>query len=217
MTSTPTVAHRVADWPPRCTPAGNAGDSIATRMRLSTTSPSKSRSTAMEAIAAAKDTFGVSRVSAYARASSPARAGTTFVIMNPMAVGRHSTPKGRSGAMGSRIGFQRLARNGNTAVAVADDAAHSRRFDPRSVLHTSPKAIPENAQYSRAMLSTMPNAPRQSIFIGALAAHWSQRGYADADRSSRSYNSASASGVGTGLPRSTSLSARARARADSPR
>ena len=108
-------------------------------MRLNTTSPSKSRSTAIDAIAAANVTCGVSRVIAYARASSPARAGTTLVTMKPIAVGRHSTPNGRFGATGSRIGFHRRARSGNTAVAVADDAAHNNRFDARSVAHTSPK------------------------------------------------------------------------------
>src|ERR1700724_1901736 len=67
------AAHRVAGTLPTCAPCGNSGSSIATSTRLTTTNPSNSRSTAIEAIAVANDTRGVSRVRANARASSPAR------------------------------------------------------------------------------------------------------------------------------------------------
>ena len=78
-------------------------------------------------------TLGVSRVIAYARASSPARAGTTFVIMNPIAVGRHSTPNGK------------LARRGrDRSPAPGPDRKHRgrrhRRCGPQEQVRASQRA-----------------------------------------------------------------------------
>jgi hypothetical protein len=64
---------------------------------------SNTRSITSDANAAVKGTRGVSRASAYARATSPARAGTVLLIIMPMAMARQSMPNGNAGASGSRM------------------------------------------------------------------------------------------------------------------
>ena len=90
---------------------------MAANMRPKITIASNSRSTTSDASDAVNGTSGADRESAKARASSPTRAGTTLLIIIPIAVARHSCPNGRFGATGSRIGRQRIARSGNTPVA----------------------------------------------------------------------------------------------------
>ena len=81
--------------------------------------PSNTRSTATDASEVEKLTDGICRVSAYGRASSPARSGMTFVTITPMAVDDQSGPNGSFGATGSRIVRHRRARSGNMHVATA--------------------------------------------------------------------------------------------------
>jgi hypothetical protein len=92
-------------------------------MSSSTTTPSKRRSTAIDAKDAAMVTRGSSRVSENARASSPARAGITLLTIMPMAVDRQSGPNGMFGTTGSRMSRQRRARSGKVSVAVTVAAA----------------------------------------------------------------------------------------------
>ena len=85
---------------------------------------SNKRSTASDASAVANGT-GASFVSAYARAISPARAGTTLLTIIPMAVARQSGPKGIFAATGSRIACHRSARRAK--IAVAQNVAPAKR------------------------------------------------------------------------------------------
>src|SRR6185437_15921378 len=100
----PPVIHVATGRPATRCSRGNAGSSSAPSMSSSTTNASNTRSTASDAMADEKPTRGVSCVSAYARASSPARAGTTLFTIMPMAVARHKMPNGRSGDTDARIG-----------------------------------------------------------------------------------------------------------------
>jgi hypothetical protein len=77
-------------------------------------------------------------VSAYARASSPARAGATLLTIMPMAVPRQSGPKGSVPATGSRMVRHRRARSGKMSVAAVVDASQSHQFDARTAAHTAP-------------------------------------------------------------------------------
>ena len=81
-------------------------------MSSSTHVASKIRSTASDAKAAEKGTRFVSRESANARASSPARAGSTLLPIIPIAIARHRIPSGSSSATGERMIRQRGARSG---------------------------------------------------------------------------------------------------------
>src|SRR5688500_18642211 len=89
------------------------------------TTASNRRSTTSDAIDVEKGTLGTSRVRAYARATSPARAGRTLLIIIPIAVARHSGPNGMPGATGSRITFHRSARMGKMIVAANVDQKKS--------------------------------------------------------------------------------------------
>jgi hypothetical protein len=119
---------------------------MAPNMSSSTTTASNSRSTAREAKAAGKGTAGVDRDRAYARANSPARAGTTLLIIIPIAVALHNREKGIPGAMGSRIGRQRSARSGKMQVAAMADRSSRPRLARRTCAITSAKAIPRKAK-----------------------------------------------------------------------
>src|SRR5262249_23433536 len=110
------------DWPPNLAPAGNVGDAIATTSKRNTTTASNTRSTTSDASDSGKLIVGISRVSAYARANSPARAGNTLFTMIPIAVERHSGPKGNFGAIGSRIVRHRRARSGKIRVATTAES-----------------------------------------------------------------------------------------------
>src|SRR5580704_2511199 len=137
----PTIATRVVETSPTLAPVGNDGNSIAITVSISTTNASNNRSTARDASAAEKGTFGSSRVSAYPRANSPTRAGTTLFTIMPIAVARQSDQYGSRGATGSRIGRHRIARSGTQIVAVIDAAANSSRFEVRSTAQTCDSGI----------------------------------------------------------------------------
>ena len=106
---------------------------------------SNSRSTASEASDVEKG-IGTSLVSAYALAISPARAGTTLFTIIPMAVARHSGPKGSLPATGSRIVIQRRARSAKITVAQKIPAAKSAGSARESVRATSVGEIPRSVQ-----------------------------------------------------------------------
>jgi hypothetical protein len=99
---------------------------------------SNTRSTASDAKAAGSETRGTSRVSAYARASSPARAGAMLLTIMPIAVDRQSGPYGSPAATGSRMVRQRRARSGKISVAATVEASHSAQSDARTAAHTAP-------------------------------------------------------------------------------
>jgi hypothetical protein len=107
---------------------------------------SSRRSTTSEASDAVKGTCGADRDSAKARATSPTRAGTTLLIIIPIAVARHSFPYGSFGATGSRIGRQRIARSGKVPVASAAARIIMPTFVPRMCATTSSSLMPRKAK-----------------------------------------------------------------------
>ena len=129
------------------------------------TMPSTSLSTASEPNAAAKLTRPDSRLSTYARASSPARAGTTLFAMIPIAVARQSWRNGRFGATGCRMYRQRQARTGNASVATSAASTNMGIFESRRTCQTSCSETPCSAHASSAALSSSPTTPRQPSFI----------------------------------------------------
>ncbi len=141
--------------------AGKRGSKVAATIIASTTTPSKSRSTASEAKAPEKRTSWRSRVSAKARANSPARAGTTLLTIIPMAVARHSGPSGRRPTLGASRACQRRARIGKIAVAATVQAIHSGMLDVESTRQISPKSSPRSVNQSRRMLSAIPKRVRR--------------------------------------------------------
>src|SRR5262249_8523776 len=114
------------DWPLIVVPAGKLGDAMATTNSRNTTIASNTRSTTSDASDMGKVIVGSSRVSAYARANSPARAGNTLFTIVPMAVGRHNGPNGSLGEIGSRMVRQRRALSGNIIVATTADRTSRR-------------------------------------------------------------------------------------------
>jgi len=126
---------------------------------------SRSRSTTSDAREDVKGSAGVERDRANARAISPTRAGTTLLIIMPMAVARHSFPYGIFGTTGSRIGRQRIARSGNVPVARTAERTISQTFVPRMCVTTSSNLIPRKAKYRKPALSRIPKTPRQPIFM----------------------------------------------------
>src|SRR2546428_10081748 len=144
---------------------GNAGASIAPTSIAMRTTASNTRSTASDATAATNPTRGVSRVSANARATSPARAGRTLLTIMPTAVARQSSMNGNRGATGSRITRQRIARNGKVDVATAAASTNSPRFACARPERTSAKGMSLKVHQSGPALNAKPSAPRQPIRI----------------------------------------------------
>jgi len=144
---------------------GNAGASIAPTSIAMRTTASNTRSTASDATAATNPTRGVSRVSANARATSPARAGRTLLTIMPTAVARQSSMNGNRGATGSRITRQRIARNGKVDVATAAASTNSPRFACARPERTSAKGMSLKVHQSSPALNAKPSAPRQPIRI----------------------------------------------------
>src|SRR5437016_1536235 len=144
---------------------GNAGASIAPTSIAMRTTASNTRSTASDATAATNPTRGVSRVSANARATSPARAGRTLLTIMPTAVARQSSMNGNRGATGSRITRQRIARNGKIDVATAAASTNSPRFACARPERTSAKGMSLKVHQSSPALNAKPSAARQPIRI----------------------------------------------------
>src|SRR5206468_11911383 len=111
----------------------------------SNTTASNRRSTARETNDVENGT-GVSFVSAYAPAISPARAGTTLFTIIPTAVARHSGPSGSLPATGSRIVIHLRARRAKIAVAQNVAAAKSKGSASDSLCATSVGEMPRSVQ-----------------------------------------------------------------------
>ena len=88
------VAMVETDRPLTSACAGNDGAAMAIAINPNITSPSKMRSTPMDASAVEKRT-GSWREATYARATSPARAGSRLFAMNPIVVACQSGLQGR--------------------------------------------------------------------------------------------------------------------------
>ncbi len=111
-------------------------------MSSSTHVASKIRSTASDANAAEKGTRFVSRESANARASSPARAGSTLFPIIPIAIARHRMPSGSFSATGERMMRHRGARSGKISVPATHAPSRYHGFAWRMCSHTSLEADP---------------------------------------------------------------------------
>src|SRR5689334_2476196 len=144
-TTVPALVAKLLSGLPISRSLDSEGSKSAVAAKSNNTIASNKRSTASEASEAANGTE-VSRVSAKARAISPARAGTTLFTIIPMVVARHSGPKESLPATGSRIVRQRRARSAKIAVAQKVAAAKSQRFAWESREATSAAEIPRSVQ-----------------------------------------------------------------------
>src|SRR2546421_650790 len=140
------VATVDSDRPPTSACRGNDGAPIANAMSASIMSPSKTRSTPIDASDVVKRT-GSWRVATYARATSPARAGNKLFAMKPIAVACQSgTQANRWPSTSRRISRHRIVRSGNVAVASATAARRSKGSAWRGVSHHFPGVLRVGAQ-----------------------------------------------------------------------
>src|SRR5437867_3724292 len=142
--------------PATCACAGNDGAAMATAINPSMTSASKARSTAIEPSAVLKRT-GSWREATYARATSPARAGSRLFAMKPIVVACHSGGKGsRSPPASRRISRQRIVRTGNGNVARTTVRRSSQAFACCANVHTLRRSILYRTHTSNAALRASP-------------------------------------------------------------
>src|SRR5713226_6201300 len=100
----------------------------------------------------------------YARATSPARAGSRLFAMKPIAVACQSGSQGnRWPSTSRRISRQRIVRSGNVAVASTTVARSNSGSAWRASFHTCRRSTRCRTQTSNATLTTSPmsQAPRQ--------------------------------------------------------
>ena len=93
---------------------------------VTSVSPSIIRSTT-NVVAAVMNGTPVNRVAAYARATSPARAGRRLLAMKPMAVACQRGTKGNFAPSSCRIYCHRMVRRGNTRVAVTTQPRNGKK------------------------------------------------------------------------------------------
>src|SRR5438105_3760794 len=157
------VATVDSDRPPTSACRGNDGAPIANAMSASIMSPSKTRSTPIDASDVVKRT-GSWRVATYARATSPARAGSKLFAMKPIAVACQSgSQANRRPSTSRRISRHRMVRSGNVAVASMTAARSSNGSAWRASSQTCRRLMRWRTQASNATLtmSPMSQAPRQ--------------------------------------------------------
>src|SRR2546426_677767 len=155
------------DRPPTRACVGNDGAAIATAISPSMTSASNTRSTAMEPSAVVKRT-GSWREATYARANSPARAGSRLFAMKPIVVACHSGIQGNGRPSASRrISRQRMARTGKVTVATTIVSSSSQPLACLAYSQTLSGWLLDNTHARRATLMTSPisQAPLQRFFL----------------------------------------------------
>src|SRR5436309_1582994 len=155
------------DRPPTRACVGNDGAAIATAISPSMTSASNTRSTAMEPSAVVKRT-GSWREATYARANSPARAGSRLFAMKPIVVACHSGIQGNGRPSASRrISRQRMARTGKVTVATTIVSSSSQPLACLAYSQTLSGWLLDNTHARRATLMTSPisQAPLQRLFL----------------------------------------------------
>src|SRR5882762_9042129 len=156
-----------SDRPPTRVWAGKEGAAIATAISPSMTSASNTRSTAMEPSAVVNRT-GSWREATYARATSPARAGSRLFAMKPIVVACHSGIQGKGRPSASRrISRQRMARTGKVIVATTIVSSSSQPLACLAYSHTLAGWLLDNTHASRATLMTSPisQAPLQRLVL----------------------------------------------------
>src|SRR2546428_320962 len=155
-------AVRDRGTPPTAASRGNDGAAIAIARRATMTRPSNTRSTPMEASAVVNRT-GSWRRARYARATSPARAGSRLFAMKPAAVACHKGPSGKASPVpvSRRIRRQRTARSGNVAVAIAMAAPKSRGSARRRWSSTACGSTPCKAHASSRTVTASPSQKAQ--------------------------------------------------------
>ena len=119
----------------------------------------------MDAKAVVNFTRGSARETANARANSPARNGSTFVTIMPIAVDCQSGRSGSRPATGASSACQRRARSGKIAVANTMHAIQSGRLDCESTFHTALRLVSFIVHHSSSALRTMPSAVRTPFFM----------------------------------------------------
>src|SRR6266545_3954579 len=161
------AAMAESERPPTRARAGKDGAAIAKAIRPSMTSASNTRSTPMEPSAVVKRT-GSWREATYARATSPARAGSRLFAMKPIVVACHSGNK-RNGrpSPSRRIRRQRIARTGKVTVATTTVSSSSQTWACCAYAQTLRGSILYSTHTSRAALMASPisQAPRQRFFL----------------------------------------------------
>ncbi len=131
-------APRASDTPPTTTPAGKSDMSNPAASRPMTASPSKTRSTATEDMAAVKRT-PESLVAAKTRTSSPARKGRMLLAMKPIAVACQSGHGLSAAPDSSRSSSrQRINRMGKVIEASTTPSARGQGSASRIWRKTSP-------------------------------------------------------------------------------
>src|SRR5437870_9790733 len=139
-------------------------------MRLTSISPSNTRSTPTDARAVEKRT-GSCRDATYARANSPARTGRRLFAMKPIAVACH---RGRRGyappPTPRRMSRQRTVRIGNVRVASATVARMSPRLARRTPSTRSRALTPCSAQARSPSVTPSPTTHAQRDAAARLGA-----------------------------------------------
>src|SRR5712691_2153272 len=166
------VATVESDRPPTSAWRGKDGAAIASAMSANIIRPSKTRSTPIDASDVVKRT-GSWRVATYARATSPARAGSRLFAMKPIAVACQSGSEGNLWPSTSRrIRRQRIVRSGNVAVASTTAARSNRGLAWRASSHTCRRSMRWSTQASNATLTASPRsqaprpAPQRRLLLG---------------------------------------------------
>src|ERR1041385_501878 len=125
-------------------------------MRPSMTRASNTRSTPIVPSAVVKRT-GSWPEATYARATSPARAGSRLFAMNPIVVARHSGVNGnRAPSASRRISCQRIVRTGNVNVARTTVRRSSHPLACCADVHTFGGSIRYSTHTNKAALKTSP-------------------------------------------------------------
>src|SRR6266496_1616391 len=157
------LATRLTDVPPMTASRGNDGAAIASAIMATITSPSITRSTPMEAKAVEKRT-GSCCLATYARANSPARAGSRLLAMKPMAVACHSGRRGRRASSPARsINCHRQVRIGKVAVMRATLASNSHGSAWLACVSTSRGLTSCSVQTSSATETARPMSQAQRV------------------------------------------------------
>src|SRR6266516_5053880 len=159
----PLPATRLTDVPPITASRGKDGAAIASAISPTITNPSITRSTPIDAKAVVKRT-GSCRLATYARANSPARAGSRLLAMKPMAVACHSGMSGRRVSSPARsINCQRQVRIGKVAVMRTTLASNNHGSAWLACVKTSRGLTSCSVQTSRATETARPMSPAQRV------------------------------------------------------
>src|SRR6266496_259302 len=152
------LATRLTDVPPMTASRGNDGAAIASAIMATIT-----RSTPMEAKAVEKRT-GSCCLATYARANSPARAGSRLLAMKPTAVACHSGRRGRRVSSPARsINCHRQVRIGKVAVMRATLASNSHGSAWLACVSTSRGLTSCSVQTSSATETARPMSQAQRV------------------------------------------------------